>query len=237
MKKIIFTSLGFIINLVVFSNALKTQQSFSPEARELIDEHQPKATPLGFHPPTYPVILQQQYANEKYRLAWEELYRESIMDSNTPIPRHVIFSALTTIASTNSIPMLKEVYNQLLETNKNTNLERQHEILKILFRIDAQDAMDAAFALLDLTETKINTDCVVSLHEMIINDFNRSKKSQEWHDAFLKATPNATINEKTLKDIELTKKMQERFNAYQNPNLSVKNQKLLEITRKKEPAP
>jgi len=202
-------------------------QAFSPKAVELLWAYNPQGgSPLNhvmlFF---YPAPNKEKHYKEEYRPAWEELFREVVLDgvhakkirfknNSTRSLREVrsgtggwgdgqkgITSALSEIASINSIPMFVDVYTQLLEQNKDEKKERQRDILGILFNINAPEALNTVFSLLDLTENKIG------------------------------AEPAATLREAILKDLEQALQKRDKLSAYQNPNLSVNNKALLDNAR------
>ena len=227
MKKwLLFFSHGLI-----FCSASADIQFFSEKAQELVKEYAPYATPMAKLPFSHPPHNKEKHYNEEYRPAWEELYLVCLTNeqnrSINKISINGVILALSEISSTNSIPMFVDAYTRLFDTNNDVNLKHQQEIIKILLRIDASEAMDAVFSLLDITEVRLGTKASVSLYEIIINDLEQAKRLQEWKEEFIKSTPNATVSERSLKESEVTKKRQERFNTYQNINLSERNQNFL----------
>lgn len=188
-----------------FSN-ISYFQKFSPKAFEIIQIYLPRSNPrFDIIPPFNP----EQYVNEEYRPAWEELYRESVTNNAYAYSRGIQIMypkiALSTIASTNSIPMFVDVYTQFLETNQDENQEKQKEILGILLKINAPEALDTVFSLLDLTENKTGVKSALTLREAV------------------------------LENLEQALQKRDKLTNYQNFNLSANNKTLLEKVRQKEP--
>ena len=206
-------------------------QAFSPKALELIRSYRPWANSPMNHviTVTYPPHNKEKHYNEEYRPAWEELYREVALDGvyakrfnfinvSTNGLRDAsghakhdgnkgLTAALSEIASANSIPMLVDVYTQLLENNKDEKQERQKEMLGILLQINAPEALDAVFSLLDLAENKVGAEPVATLRASLVNELQQALQKQE------------------------------NLKTYQNPNLSANNKALLEMARRNENQP
>ena len=202
-------------------------QALSSNALELLYEYNPwierrTVAVQIFYPPHY----KEKHYNEEYRPAWEELYREIALDGVYATKINLIgvstnvlsdsgsrsrfdgnkgiTAALSEIASTNSIPMLTDVYTRLLGENQYENQARQRDIFGILLHIDSAEALDAVFTLLDLTENKVGAEYAAALRDSLENDFRQALKKRK------------------------------NLNAYKNPNLSVNNQALLERARQVE---
>ena len=104
-------------------------QTFSLKAQELIQNYKVRITSTVKRYEYSPIDF-EKHINEEYRPAWEELFRESITNSyqiatKLGVNPHFVANAFYEIASTNSIPMLFDVYTQLLEKNKGTTDEMQ----------------------------------------------------------------------------------------------------------------
>ena len=207
-------------------------QVFSPKALALLEEYAPRPSMMMTAVPEfyYPLHDNEKHYNEEYISAWMELYNDIIFEgsytkklglnknvfltvfpvinSSNPSARSInlkgITSALSEIASTNSIPMLTDVYTRLLGENQDENQARQRDIFGILLHIDSAGALDAVFTLLDLTENKVGAENAATLRDSIEHDFRQALKKRK------------------------------NFNAYKNPNLSVNNQALLERARQIE---
>ena len=186
----------------------------SSNAIDLIWVHLPKYYPYGPHPapiiPDFPpVSLNNDFAVEEYRNAWEELYLDSVVNGTQNnnirfVPDDISTSAIGKIASTNSIPFLHDLYVVGLNEKKDGMQQRQNEMLRMLLCIDTPEALDTVFSLLDLTESKTGTEAA------------------------------ATLREGLVKDLARTLEKSETFNAYKNPSLSEKNKAFLEAARKEE---
>ena len=254
MKKIIISTLGTLMSFTVFAAEQSPNyppstpnppwldltsdefivQFFSSNSLELIQAYAPRAIRRNTAVPvfTYFPHEKEKHYNDEYRPAWEELFREVVLDGVyakrmrlnngfvTAWPVHNttdsnarsitatgLAAALSDIGSTNSIPTLVDVYTKLLEKDKNANQARKTDVLGVLLNINATESLDAVFSLLDLTENKLG------------------------------AEPAATLREALVKDLEQALEKRESFKTYQNPNLSANNQALLEKARRKEPQP
>jgi len=185
MKKTTLTALILIIGLKGIADD-SSSHAFSEKALELIHYYTPIPAPMLITGVTQRPPDKEKHFSEEYRPAWEELFQHCMTNNHTlhQIGINGVIFALSEIASTNSIPMLVDVYTQLLEVSNEINQKHQQEIIKILLSIDSSEAMDPIFSLLDLTETKQNIDFAASLREMIINDLEKAQKKQEWIDAF-----------------------------------------------------
>ena len=183
------------------------REMFSPEAVELIKEYTPRNT--GVHGNAFynPPLDLTKHVNEVYRSAWEELYLGSVVNDAQNnnvrfVPDDITTSAIGGIAGTNSIPFLHDLYVAVLNEKTDKTQQRQNEMLKMLLCIDASEALDTVFSLLDLTESKTGTEAA------------------------------ATLREGLVKDLARTLEKSETLNAYKNPNLSEKNKAFLETARK-----
>ena len=235
MKKMLLTSLCCMVNYTAFADDL-SKQIFSEKAQELLRDYAPRsAGPMSHYPFIHPLHDKAKHYTEEYRPAWEELLFTCVTNGYEniihPTTINGVVFALSEIASTNSIPMLVNVYTQLLEHNKNEDQKRQKEILNILLTINDSTALDAIFSLIDMTETKLGINFSTPLREMIINDLEKVQKKQERFEAYIIKNPNATIDEISLKEFEMANKRQERFNTYQNSNLSERNHVFLQQAR------
>ena len=225
MKKTTLTVLILMINFAIFADE-SFQQIFSPKALELIREYTPRVTNPKTKIPVSPFLNKEKHLIEEYRSAWEELYCVNVTNkfATHSIPIGGIADVLSMIGSTNSIPMLVEVYSQLLESNKDENQKQRKEILNILFNINAPETLDIIFFLLDLSDTKYESDSPyqkrtgMTLREWVWQDRLNPKFIG---DTFIK----------TQDRIERAEQWREKFNAYQNPNLSEKNQLFIEKAR------
>ena len=132
-------------------------------------------------------------------------------------------SALITIASTNSIPMLVDVYTKLLETNKDENQEKQKEIIDILLNFETNEVLDIVFNLLDLSDKKyIN-------HSPYQKRFNITLRESVWQD-MLKPKPAMTLKEQK-KRTERAEQWQEKLFKNKNSKLSDNNELFMEKAR------
>ena len=234
MKKMLLSSFCFVICHSVSADI----QTFSEKAQELLKEYAPYATPMAKLPFRHPPHNKEKHYTEEYRPAWEELYYECATNNHAMLQVTIygVTAALSAIASTNSIPMLVDVYTQLFEINHKENpeqyrQERQKEILNILLTINDSTAFDAIFLLIDMTETKLGINFSTPLREMIIKDLEKAQKTQERFDAYVLEDPNAIINENRKRELKMASERQERFNNYQNSNLSERNQVFLQQAR------
>jgi hypothetical protein len=169
---------------------------------------------LNYYPPLDP----EKHINEEYRLAWEEFY--SLKITNNIIVRNIQLSVnpvntLSMIASTNSIPMLVGVYKEMLKEHK---LYRNHHlaILGILLHIDAPEALDTVFALLDYSDAELGVN---KLYDPHANETLRERIM----NVILDPKPNPRRTE-SYKPVKKPEELRRRFEAYQNPNLSTRNQ-------------
>ena len=224
MKKLLFTSLCLMLNHTVFA-----EDSFSPffseKAVELIDYYRPISAPDLITGVTYRPTNKEKHYTEEYRLAWEELFRDCII--NNPIKHNFLIdgiaSALVEIASTNTIPMLKKLYIELINTNTDIQQEKQRSILNTLIKFNNMESLDAIFSLLDLSDitrennTLNQTQTEVSLRELI------------WQDMLI--PKQAMVLSEQKKRNKQAEQWLEKLNIYENQNLSEKNKMFMEKTR------
>ena len=118
-----------------FTNQIYAEE-LSLKANELVWTYSPRANPDPMaRLPIYPTTVIEEHLNEEYRPAWEEVYSARTLYGfnkvKHPVSDYWVKTALSTIASTNSIPFLFDVYKQLLEKDFEMSMERQLEILAI----------------------------------------------------------------------------------------------------------
>jgi len=256
MKKLTFTALGIIMNIMIFAEVQLPpifgvpdaelrlpillddlfMQTYSLKAQELLWYYTPRKNPQAWAPyppkiitPMYHSRNKEKHYNEEYRPAWEELYRDYITnDHNRKLHQMGIYGialALSEIASTNSIPMLVSIYTQILEINNDVNQELQMITFGILFNIDAPEALDAIFSLLDLSDAKYidanppeKTRTGLTLREWV------------WQD---RLDPNYTSSGFISRQERITRAehWRKKINAYQNSKLSENNKMFMEKAR------
>ena len=224
MKKAIFTSFYLAINCSVIADI---QSSFSEKAKELMHDYAPQATPMAKLPFFYPPINKEKHFAEEYRLAWEELYRKRVLQSVDAkliaMRDGYIITALSLIASTNSIPMLVDVYTQLVETNTDINQEKQREILGILLYFNDSKALDTIFSLLEMSDAKYKVN---SPYQTLTG---ASLRESVWQEML---NPKSAMTLKDQKErTERAEQWRDKINAYQNDNLSVNNTMFVEKAR------
>ena len=188
------------------------RKGFSDKALELTFVYKPRVSPDAIvqspFPAPHPKSYGETHLNEEYRSAWEEVYQDRVINGigteKLNMPDYYMTNSLSEIAGTNSIPFLHDLYVAVLNEKTDKTQQRQNEMLKMLFCINAPEALDTVFSLLDLTESKTGTEAA------------------------------ATLREGLVKDLAQTLEKSETLNAYKNPNLSEKNRAFLETARKEE---
>jgi len=224
MKKMLFV----FCSLSIHCSATAELQNFSAKAQELIREYTPRATPATVRFPLfYPPLNREVHLTEEYRPAWEELYRKRVMQSVDAdlftIGDGYMAIALSLMASTNSIPLLVDVYTQLLEINKDVNQGRQKEILDILLYFKNSEALDAIFSLLDLSDVKYKNNSPYQIQ------IGMTLRESVWQD-MLNPKPAMTLRDQKERT-ERAEQWRDKINAYQNDNLSVNNTMFVEKAR------
>jgi len=118
--------------------------------------------------------------------------------------------------------MLVEVYKEVL--TKDTRHSRHHvAILGILLHMDAPEALDTVFSLLDYSDVMLGAD--------IICDANTKETFREMiTNVILNPKPNANRAE-NYKPVKEPQQLRKKFAAYENPKLSTKNNEFLERAR------
>ena len=232
MKKMLLASFVALLTQIIFSNENKLEQPFLEKVHELNNIYQPYVRPgaqmsaeTGIR---YPAIKSELHLTDEYRPVWEQLYRERLLKSVNPYPNTMrdsyMVKALSGIASTNSIPMLVDVYTKLLEKNEDNNQQKQKEIIMILYNIDDSIALDAIFKLLDLSDKKYGENSPYQ------KENGMTLREWVWQDRlnpdYLGRTPMVRRER-----IEKAEKWREKFNTYTNANLSVKNELFMEKAR------
>ena len=205
-------------------------EGFSLKANELLWTYALKWTSNPMVHPLIPVhtpLNTEKHLNESYRLAWEEIYSDRVFNDfnhSKHVPFIQLKSALTMIASTNTISFLVDTYEQLLESNADVKQEKKYEIFEILSEIDATESLDAIFALLDLSDMKYGSN------EIYQAKTGKTLRETIFHE-MLNPKPyvNRTERAKHLARIERNR---ERIKTYQNHSLSEKNKALLNEARK-----
>ena len=230
MKKSLLITLSLLIYYLAFADDNLLTSSLSERAQELNEKYQARLRPnssVHRDPWVYPPINREVHFTEEYRPAWEELYREKIIHGvnidEVKINHVYIINALSEIASTNTIPMLKNIYTQLLETDKDASQKQQKEILDILLKFKAYEAIDAVFLLLDLSDTKYGDNSPYKIRT------NITLRESVWQD-MLNPTPAMTLKDQKERT-ERAEQWREKFNVYQNPKLSENNKMFMEKAR------
>ena len=232
MKKLILASIGIATNLLAVDipppipiNTYKKDpyfQKFSDKALELISIYAPRLnSPRTFY---HPPLDFEKHVNEKYRIAWEEIYCEVVTNGLKATKIAMAINQATVLSmmgSTNSIPVLVDAYKEMQK--KDTYYQAHHlAILGILLHIDAPEAMDAVFKLLDYTDVELGAD----------------KKYQNVNETLRERIMNVLLDPKfdpkrleSFKPVKTPEALRAQFDAYQKPDLSARNQAFIEKTR------
>ena len=227
MKKLLFFSFVLALNHNVLSDD-STDLPFAKQVAELNQKYQPYYPYVNARVPDYPAT-EQEHLTDEYRPIWEQLYRESLLGAENPylntMHKGYMTGALIKIASTNTIPMLVDVYTKLLETNKDTNQEKQQEIITILFNFDAKEAIDAIFTLLDISDKKYGENSPYQ------KENNMTLREWIWQSKLNPEYRQRAVFVPRQERIERAEKWRGKFNTYTNANLSTKNELFMEKAR------
>ena len=160
-------------------------EAFSPKALELIKEYSPRRNPIISPSPRFNLLyplstdILKKHLSDEYRPAWEELFKEYILDGENVkmigVRYQTVSSILPMVGGTNSVPFLIDVFGQLLDMGPNENIGRQMEILLVLTKINNPESLRTAFLLLVFTEKEYGP----VLRESFLNKVADSKLSAE----------------------------------------------------------
>jgi len=203
------------MNPVLQSNFL---QLYSSQVIKIIRAYEIRSNAQGtFY---YPSLDSEKHVNEEYRPAWEEMFRDCALDrvilNRLGMPTYYIVAALSELASTNSIPFLVNTYKEILEKSE-WYRDSHLVIFHILFKINTTEALDAVFAMLDLSDEKIgyntfyNSKTHMTLRDIILSDFLETQ-----HQGTIFTYQNLNLSKNNH---EFLKKMQDLMRTQQEQNV------------------
>ena len=117
---------------------------------------------------------------------------------------------------------LMNIVNEILK-DSTRHSSRHLEILGVLLHIDAPEAMDAFFELLDYSDAELGVE---KLYDKSTNETLRERIM----NVILDPKPNPRRIE-DYKPVKTPEALRAQFDAYQKPDLSARNQAFIEKTR------
>ena len=220
MKKLIFFSLFLTANTFVFAQAIRPRPP----------------TPDSYKPrPLTPDEI--RFNEEQLRIQTEKRYYDGVLDGTlrrlamaTGESLHTMtLNHFFSVADTNSIPILIELNQELMDKNKDEDQKELYGILQILLCIESPMALDTIFNMLDLADEKYGEKTALIFY----NQQPTGKTLRELLLADIFEPCARKDNTPKWKIVVEGETWQEMFKNYQSDKLSEKNQTFLTNVRQR----